>query len=264
MHKTPLRQHSYEDAFSLVELSIVLVIIGLLVGGILGGKALVKAAGLRAVATEHDQWVMAVNMFEDKYFALPGDMYNATEYWGAADTSAAGECANPSTDVGTGTQTCNGNNDGEVEEDYEEIRFWQHLSNAGLISGKYTGVAGPGGLDHAIIGENVPRSKLSNAGWGTDHEGSPLGKSNEFDGVYNQVFMIGSQSASGEPDGDIFTATDVWNLDTKMDDGKPAQGQVILVDWNDCSTATASSDIEADYDLEYKEVDCAVYFINAY
>jgi len=72
------------SGFSLVELSIVLVILGLLTGGILGGQALIRAAELRAVTTEYDRWVTATRTFQDKYFALPGDMTNATAFWGSA------------------------------------------------------------------------------------------------------------------------------------------------------------------------------------
>ena len=69
-------------AFSLVELSIVLVILGLLTGGILTGQNLIRAAELRSVVTEFQTYQTAVMTFRDKYFALPGDMTNATDFWG--------------------------------------------------------------------------------------------------------------------------------------------------------------------------------------
>src|ERR1700742_2576195 len=93
-------------AFSLVELSIVLVILGLLVGGILGGKSLIRASELRSVVTQHDQILTAILGFKDKYFALPGDMNNATQFWGAL---------NPVSFCMTGhsvdQKTCDGNGD---------------------------------------------------------------------------------------------------------------------------------------------------------
>ena len=70
--------------FSLVELSIVLVILGLLVGGVLTGQSLIRAAELRSVSTEYSRYVASVHTFRDKYFALPGDMTNATQFWGTA------------------------------------------------------------------------------------------------------------------------------------------------------------------------------------
>lgn len=47
----------------------------------------------------------------------------------------------------------------------EEFMAWQHLANAGLIEGSYSGVSGTGSDIHTIIGTNVPRAKLSNGGW---------------------------------------------------------------------------------------------------
>jgi len=73
-----------KTAFSLVELSIVLVILGLLTGGVLTGQNLIRAAELRAVTTEFNAYQTAANTFKDKYFAIPGDMTNATDFWGSA------------------------------------------------------------------------------------------------------------------------------------------------------------------------------------
>lgn len=60
---------SRKRGFSLVELSIVLVILGLLTGGILAGQSLIRAAELRAVSTEYSRYATAVQSFRDKYFA---------------------------------------------------------------------------------------------------------------------------------------------------------------------------------------------------
>ena len=97
-------------AFSLVELSIVLVILGLLVGGILGGQSLIRAAELRSVAVDKDKFTTAINAFRVKYSAIPGDMTNATDYWGTFSTDNI-TCAY---DLHPGTQTCNGNGNAKV------------------------------------------------------------------------------------------------------------------------------------------------------
>jgi prepilin-type N-terminal cleavage/methylation domain-containing protein len=76
-----LQRTSAKSAFSLVELSIVLVILGLLVGGVLAGQSLIRAAQLRAVTAQVGQYAAASKTFRDKYFALPGDLPNATSFW---------------------------------------------------------------------------------------------------------------------------------------------------------------------------------------
>jgi prepilin-type N-terminal cleavage/methylation domain-containing protein len=78
-----------QSAFSLVELSIVLVILGLLVGGVLMGQSLIRAAELRRVVTDYNKYTTAVQSFRDKYFALPGDMTNAQNFWGVQDPTPA-------------------------------------------------------------------------------------------------------------------------------------------------------------------------------
>ena len=149
-------------AFSLLELSIVLVIIGLIAGGIVAGSSMIRAAELRSVITEYQQYQTAVHTFRDKYLGLPGDLKNATAFWGAAHATPA-TCL---TTVGTGTQTCNGNGDGILDDsanasEYgERFTFWQHLANADLANGTFTGIAGPGAINNAIIDENIPSSKL--------------------------------------------------------------------------------------------------------
>src|ERR1035441_6872478 len=60
--------------FTLIELSIVLVIIGLIVGGVLVGQDLIRAAEVRATISQIEKYNTAVNTFRGKFNALPGDM----------------------------------------------------------------------------------------------------------------------------------------------------------------------------------------------
>ncbi len=62
------------SAFTLIELSIVLVIIGLKVGGVLVGRDLINASYVRAQITQIEKYNQAVNTFRDKYSELPGDI----------------------------------------------------------------------------------------------------------------------------------------------------------------------------------------------
>src|SRR5271166_3486100 len=75
--KMPKRHATYnpkEKGFTLIELSIVLVIIGLIVGAILVGRDMIKAAEIRSTISQEEKYQASVNTFRLKYAALPGDM----------------------------------------------------------------------------------------------------------------------------------------------------------------------------------------------
>jgi prepilin-type N-terminal cleavage/methylation domain-containing protein len=214
------------QAFSLVELSIVLVILGLLTGGILTGQNLIRAAELRSITTDLQRYQTAVQTFRGKYFALPGDMPNATDFWGAANTGGTnGNCSNPHTDSGTGTQTCNGDGNGFIFGTgtfYERARHWQHLSNAGMIEGSYTGVAAD--YETLIIGENVPPLRIGSSSC------MQIGHTVGTDPVYpniigKQIIFMGANIAGAPCQVPFVTPQEAWNLDKKLDDGNPAQGK---------------------------------------
>lgn len=254
-----------KTGFSLVELSIVLVILGLLTGGILGGQSLIHAAELRSITKEYETFQTAINTFKDKYFAVPGDMRNATDFWGYADTSGSGgECGDPAADTGTGTETCNGTGNGRVAdffqgEDYEWYRFWQHLSNAGLITGNYTGV---GTGSPSVLGTNVPASKFGGVGWIMAHIGNYPGDGDAYQADYGSEFIVGAPDG-WNVSGPAFSPEEAWNIDTKVDDGIPGTGKVIIYHWAECSTATAADEVTEPYDLSVTGAVCTIQFTHA-
>jgi prepilin-type N-terminal cleavage/methylation domain-containing protein len=73
-------QRNPAAAFTLIELSVVLVIIGLIVGGILVGQELVHQAQIRAVVSQEVQFQTATATFREKYQCLPGDCANAGSF----------------------------------------------------------------------------------------------------------------------------------------------------------------------------------------
>lgn len=217
---------SGQSGFSLVELSIVLVILGLLTGGILAGQALIRASELRGVTTEIGRNQSAIQAFRDKYFGLPGDLNNATKFWGAADTAGAGgECTDSLANAGTGTQTCNGNGNGLVDNN-ESYQFWEHLANAALIEGSYPGTGTINSTPYPvpIVGTNVPKSKLGNAGWGVFNIN---GYNIDFDPftAYTPQAKLFLGSGAMYSDATLSTA-ESWNIDTKIDDASPALGKM--------------------------------------
>lgn len=204
-------------AFSLVELSIVLVILGLLTGGILSGQSLIHAAELRKTTSDLSRYVTAIHTFRDKYFALPGDMTNAYKFWGVA----AG-CTNTSV-LAAPYDGCNGNGDGTITDSNsnggEDLRAWQFLAVSGLVEGTYTGLpAASGNLRQG--GVNMPRLPLNATGvyWINSITGANVM------GTGNNIF-VGAEG-SINPSGGVMSTEDIWNIDTKLDDGLATSGKI--------------------------------------
>jgi prepilin-type N-terminal cleavage/methylation domain-containing protein len=264
-------------AFSLVELSIVLVILGLLTGGILAGQSLIRASEMRSVATEYSRYITAIYSFRDKYFQLPGDMSNATRFWGAqtgATTDGVVDACADSVTPATGLPTCNGDGDGKIAPQltpatglndrlqfYEALRAWQHLANAGLIEGQYSGVHPGGGRTDLspIPGANAPRSRISsNTAWGLRFIIPNYSDPTYYTPApYGNILTIGSTGtyAGAMP---FLRPEEAWNIDTKFDDGKPGTGSMITyqsVVNPSCMTANAAI---ADYALNSTAIACSL------
>lgn len=79
-----------QNGFTLIELSIVLVIVGLLAGGVLAGKALIQQAEIRAAASQFKKMETAYRTFQVKYNCIMGDCPNATAFFGANYITATG------------------------------------------------------------------------------------------------------------------------------------------------------------------------------
>lgn len=241
-----------QSAFSLVELSIVLVILGLLTGGILSGQSLIRAAEIRTVARDFSTYMAATHTFRDKYFAIPGDMPNATQFWGR---QYATNCAANS---GAGVATpgaCDGNGDGMVllsnwngtsYRATESFQYFRQLALAGLISGDYPGTWLTSG---SVVGI-YPRSPLSpNSAYTINFSNmttfAPFYTLNY--GNFIQISGIGANLLSPE---------EAWNIDTKIDDGRPAYGRIIAVNIVDqCASARSGASTQTNYDADYRLAD---------
>ncbi len=249
-------------AFTLVELSIVLVILGLLAGGVVAGQDMIYAAKLRKVPVAIEKLRKDMTFFYDKYHALPGDFENAEAYWG---TDPDG-CPSHSNRIPK-TETCNGNGDAVVGHNatHEFYRFWQHMKNAGLADGDFTGITGAGVAPHLVVGENVPVI-YENIGIGVYHKLPHSGDQWLPDSDYGQVIVVGESKTGYENAGGFLSPEDTWSLDSKVDDGKPMTGDFLGVVYPHCSDAADwdSDDFEADYNMEETERRCSIYIVNAF
>ena len=117
-----------QSGFTLVEIAIVLVIIGLLLGGVLKGQELITQAKIKNVANDLNGMSASVYGYQDRYKSLPGDDSGADARW----TNPAATKGNGNAQVGDAGVTtildCS-------TSTAENCQFWQHLRLAGFIGG---------------------------------------------------------------------------------------------------------------------------------
>jgi prepilin-type N-terminal cleavage/methylation domain-containing protein len=240
--------------FTLVELAIVLVIVGLIVGGVMVGQDLIEKARTRAVITQFEKHLSAVQAFKTKYNALPGDMPNATSIWGDA-----GDCGTSGTASTIQTATCNGNGNGIIGGgafatcagfqtgsansffgcvSRENFAFWQQMANAGLIEGNYSGAFG-GATPGFVPEQNLPEAKypcknprgclrpnLTFHAWSQDSmSGSYAGTRYAHAPYYNTLSLASIESVGFYWLGMV--PNDALYIDTKLDDGNPNNGKIV-------------------------------------
>jgi len=186
-----------QSGFTLIEIAIVLVIIGLLLGGVLKGQELIQSARVRNLASMQDGVKAAFFGFQDRFRALPGDYTTAT-------TNITGVAANAGC---TGAVTGNGNGDGQIALAGESILAWEHLSKAGFINGSYTCSVAAG----ADVATSTPVNAYN------------IYLQLVYDGVYG---VTGAAAAVRHnlKSGPGIPVSVIAELDRKVDDGLPGTG----------------------------------------
>lgn len=180
-----------EKGFTLVELSIVLIIIGLIVSGVLVGQDLINAARLRSTIQQLEGYQTAVNTFTLKFDALAGDA-DATDAIPNASAAGDGDGLLDDTDD-DGTQDAR---NGEL------VVFWESLSEHGMIAGSFDG----SGVTE------VPAAKI-NGFWGV-----------YGDAAGTNFFHLGVSSAGAYAS--VLNPLQARDIDNKLDNGLAASGIV--------------------------------------
>lgn len=225
--------------FTLIELSIVLVIIGLIVGGILTGKDLIEAAQEQRMLRDLEAIKRDFNTFRLKYNCLPGDCANASQM--ISDLSAY-------EDVSGNANNPDGNGNSRIDTGWEGgLRMWEQLSKSGIMPGSYSGQWGTGYQP----GVNWPRfGWLEKKGWLlTDNATINLSITEDYAcipdsfagcesnqpmvsdgtvGIPGRAIVIGAIGSYvvANPFMAGFRCDLAYRLDKKIDDGMPAAGRV--------------------------------------
>lgn len=217
--------------FTLIELAIVLVIIGLIIGGVLVGQSLISAGQIRGTISQISKFDAAINTFRLKYGCIPGDCNNAVAFGlGTAGTSSGNGSGNGMVysyrlfDTGA-ISCCSSSPEPSSYHTSEIYGAWMHLSAAGLAEGPFTSIA-LGSLHPSNWDGYMPRTKLSSTSYlvamtATDTAG---GK------VWGNGFMLTGRTLfddSAASFGTPLTALEAYQFDSKLDDGKPGTGTVM-------------------------------------
>ena len=229
----PFRHSHLRAGFTLLELTIVLTIIGLIVGGIFIARDMIRSAEVQSVVSDEDDLKKAIELFKEKYNYLPGDMPMAESFWGS-DTTGGGCSTQNYSAAGAvpKTATCNGDGDGRIDTFAEAMRAWQQLADAGFIQGGYSGIQGNANANSLAIGTDVPASRVPGCGWMMGYiPATAFGESG-----YNVSFQQGTRIALVAAGADLgyppcLTPAETYGIDTKIDDGLAYSGNVIDGIW---------------------------------
>ena len=200
-----------QAGFTLIELAIVLVIIGLLLGGVLRGQELINSAKVKNFATDFRNIPVYIYAYQDKFRAVPGD-----------DKAAVAHVV----------ATKNGNGNGALEgtwfdvktADTEAYNFWQHVRLAGLVSGATDAANAdwrPTNADGGSIGIMAGTNSATETAM-KDISGNAIKGS----------YVVCSQGVLGKY---------VTQLDVSMDDGVTNTGAMLAVQTNTPAKALATT-----------------------
>ena len=225
---------SKKSAFSLIELSIVLIIIGLLIAGITGGASLIKSSELRSIMGEARGYAVAVNSFFTQYDQYPGDasvrVGSASAFDGDRDNKIeyVNDVASPGAVMSEG------------------LDAWFDLKDIGAIDLALTAITVANGATTAKVPvTDIPGSKIKGAGWAFDYHTASLqnvvvltGTIESWVATKDLVNTAAPAATSDNLSTEIISAPDAFSIDSKIDDGKANSGNVQAIN-NTSADATA-------------------------
>ncbi len=205
-------RHTGTQGFTLIEMSIVLMVIGLLVGGILVGQDLIHAAQIRQTISQIEKLNSAVNTFKLKFNGIPGDI----------DPTTANAYGLKGANGLISNYWDNGFVDGYINEDAYS-NFYQDLVLTNLVACVCTPSNNPSTytLDQQFLVPQLNKGAFFVYGgidpWlGTNPPAGPLSYN------YIEIYPIIPGTLSY-----AITPYEAYAIDLKIDDGLPMSGKAL-------------------------------------
>lgn len=233
---------SKTSGFTLVELAIVLVIIGLIIGGVLVGQDLIHAAGIRSAVSDIEKFNAGATTFRGKYNGLPGDLVASR----AVEFNFSPAATNNSTGAvgyrdGNGVLEAGALNAALIGG--EDALFWQDLGASGLIAGTFPGVGTSTtgtmlAITAATLPTYVPHSKLRDSA-------SYFVFSNAGRNFYGIASLTQAAAGASMGTAGAITPVEARGIDEKIDDGFPTTG--VVVSLTAAAAATTGATVAVPY-----------------
>lgn len=224
---------SLRAGFTITEMSIALVVIGLTIGGVMAGRSLMEAAAIQRMHASTNELITAISMFQNKYNALPGDMKNGFDMFGAA---ACGS---------NDPAFCNGNGDHLLRDNGGNAEYmiaYRHLSavhllrfTVGPLSTNYPYYSDPDVAPTAkdLLDVYVASAGVRNAALMLTPEALGGAKCPVDGNTVRVSFQLGTDLYSKYYDqfrDGLLTISEATAYDSKFDDGQLSSGSILIVE----------------------------------
>lgn len=242
MVKTTLTHDRSQAGFTLVELAIVMIIIGLLIGGILKGQELIQNAQVTATASQVKAIEAALNTFTDSYNAMPGDML-------APNTRLPNCTAVACTTPGDGNGRIGETPAAGAAAGTEATRFWTQMASVDLLGGidpSSTAIAWGGSLPGADIGGGFTIGYAAAAA-GLAGSGGTFSSGHYLSMRQTPATGVAASNANAN-----LQPTQAARIDRKLDDGASNAGSVRAAGAGACYNAAA-------YQEQNASTECQLY-----
>lgn len=242
MTKTIHTTNRSQAGFTLVELAVVMIIIGLLIGGVLKGQELISNAQITSTISQVKGVEGATSTFRDMYNALPGDMTNP-------GTRLSGCTVAPCSRAGDGNGRLDSVPGAAAVAASEAVAFWAQLNAADLFSGV-------DGSATVAWGQALPEASIGGgftAGFTQTGALTAATGGNGRGGHY--LSLQGAPDTAVAAGNGAISASQAARIDRKMDDGNPNGGSVRAAGGATCADNAA----QGVYEEADDNVSCSVY-----